>query len=84
VFWIAVRLKSYFVAPRLGRMALRSSSILVAVTVMPGSVDGGACVAGSVCAEAEAMPANRLLTDIQSHTRRIGRSPQRLPMDEML
>ena len=40
VFWMAVRLKSYLVAPRLGRIELRSSSILVAVTVMPGSVTG--------------------------------------------
>jgi hypothetical protein len=62
-------------------MALRSSSIFVAVTVMPGSVDGGACGAGSVCAEAEAIPANTPPTDIKPHTRRIGGlSP--LPLDQ--
>ena len=84
VFWMAVRLKSYLVAPRLGRIELRSSSILVAVTVMPGSVDGGGWVAGSVCAEADAMPANRPLTDIKPHTRRIGRSPTAVGTEEML
>ena len=80
---MAVRLKSYLVAPRLGRIELRSSSILVAVTVMPGSVDGGGCGAGSVCADAEAMPANRPLTDIKPHTHRIGCSPT-AGMQEML
>jgi hypothetical protein len=68
---MAVRLKSYLVAPRLGRMALRSSSILVAVTVMPGSVLAGAGGAGSVCAAAEAMPTKRPQTEVTPLARRI-------------
>ena len=70
---MAVRLKSYLVAPRLGRMALRSSSILVAVTVMPGRVLSGAGGVGSVCAAAEAMPTKRPQTEVTPLARRIVR-----------
>ncbi len=57
---MALRLKSYFVAPRLGRIALRSSSIFVAVTVMPAigwAEAAGAC--GGVCAATGTAQENR-------------------------